>query len=110
MTYERFDTGYAGNGKRDVLGTWYCVLAYSEPSYVEVMNSKDKNESLQLEHGHIIGLILEIAKESPKTYHRIGMFTHAWGEGTPDLVAEQYPEFTNVNDPASLEREVIVIT
>jgi hypothetical protein len=72
------------------------------------MNPRNSNVSLELHHGYIVGLILEITKENPRTYRRIGMFSHAWGQGTPDHLAAQYPEFVDVEDPTALEREEIV--
>jgi hypothetical protein len=109
MLYERFDAGYDDNGVRDTLGSWYCVLAYRESSYVESMTFKSSGVALELQHGYIIGLILELAKESPRTFRRIGMFTHAWGAGTPDDAATHYPEFFDVEDPSTLHREEVVI-
>jgi hypothetical protein len=108
-TYEQFDGGYDGEGKRSVRGSWYCVLAYRESSYVDIAKAGNKDTFLHLEHGYVIGLILEVTKESPRTYRRIGMFTHAWGKGTPDEIAEQYPEFVDVKDPSALERKEVLI-
>jgi hypothetical protein len=32
IMYERFDAGYDMDGERVIRGSWYCVLAYLEPT------------------------------------------------------------------------------
>jgi hypothetical protein len=58
---------------------------------------------------YILGLILQIAQESPRVYRRIGMFAHPWTKKGPNPLAEQFPEFADVVDPRALEREKIVV-
>ena len=107
---EKFDAGYDHNNERQVLGAWYCVLAYREGGSKEHSASCHlPDPPLQREWGYITGLILEIAQESPRTYRRIGLFSHAWGRGRPDYVSDDYPEFIDVDDPKSLPREEIII-
>jgi hypothetical protein len=112
LDWERFDTGYDLDRRRNIQGSWYCVLAYNESREDRKPFAGEESSYVR---GHapwanyIFGLILQIAQESPRVYRRIGMFAHPWTKKGPNPLAEQFPEFADVVDPRALEREKIVV-
>jgi hypothetical protein len=112
MDWERFDTGYNLDRRRNIQGSWYCVLAFNESC-----DGRKPTPDADFPYvggyipgaSYIFGLILEVAQESPKVYRRIGLFAHPWNRAGPTPMAEKYPEFADVVDPQALEREEIVI-
>jgi hypothetical protein len=107
MEHEQFDGGYDVNWQRDVQRSWYCVLAQHDRSLYKLYET-DHDEKRGMARGHINGLILEIAQDNPRIFRRIGCFTHPWiAEGSKSM--PEYPEFADVVDPQSLEREEITI-
>lgn len=107
MQYEQYDEGYDRNWTRDVRGSWYCVLL-ANASYPYTLHEFGQEKRNMMEGGWIGGLILEIAQNCPRVFRRIGCLTHPWiAEGAEPMA--KYPEFADVVDPRSLEREEITI-